>query len=69
MPDKTNDFETTADLAAWAEAVSASVTPGELARLVKDYRERSQNKRRSAADREFAWRRWKALSRRKPPSG
>lgn len=62
MPDKTPETETDAELTAWAEAVVASVTPDELARLMKDYREQSQNKRRSAADREFARRRAKALA-------
>lgn len=62
MPDKTPETETDAYLTAWAEGVAASITPDELARLVKDYKGQSQNKRRSAADREFARRRAKALS-------
>ena len=62
MPDDTPDIETDAELTAWAEAVAASVTPEELARLVKDYQVQAQNKRRSAADREFARRRAKALA-------
>ena len=41
--------------AAWGDAAR-------LAGLVKNYREQSQNKRRSAADREFARRRAKALA-------
>lgn len=62
MADKTPETETDAYLTAWAKGVAESVTPDELARLVKDYREQSQNKRRSAADREFARRRAKALA-------
>lgn len=64
--DESLDTDTVAYLTAWAEGVFAAVTPEELARLVKDYREASQNKRLSAADREFAHRRWKALSSKKP---
>ena len=62
MPDKTPETETDAELTAWAKGVAASVTPDELARLVKDYREHAQSKRRSSADREFARRRAKALA-------
>ncbi len=62
MPDKTTDIETTADLAEWAKGVAGAVTPAELARLVKDYREQSRNNRRGAADREFAKRRGNALA-------
>ena len=62
LPDKTPETETDAELAAWAEAVVASVTPDELASLMKDYRKQAQNKRRSAVDREFARRRAKALA-------
>lgn len=64
MPDDTSDIETDAELVAWAAGVAASVTPNELASLVKDYREQSQSKRRSAADRGFARRRAKALANR-----
>lgn len=46
MPQKTNEVETPADLTAWAKGVAAAVTPAELARLVKDYREQSRNPRR-----------------------
>ncbi|MEK6262249.1 MAG: hypothetical protein AABP62_26930 [Planctomycetota bacterium] len=60
--DKMPETETDAYLTAWAEGVATSVTPDELARLVKDYRELAQNKRRSAADREFARRRAKSLA-------
>ena len=63
MPDKTTDIETPADLAAWAKALAAAVTPAELARLVKDYREQARNPRRSAVDREFAKRRGNALAK------
>ena len=65
MTEEMPDNETDTELAAWAAGVIACVTPEELSRLVKDYRELSQNKRRSAADREFARRRWKALSKKK----
>lgn len=63
MPDKTTELETPADLAAWAKDVAGAVTPAELARLVKDYREQAQNSRRSEADREFAKRRGNALAK------
>lgn len=63
MPQKTNEVETPADLAAWAKEVSGAVTPAELARLVKDYREQARNSRRSEADREFAKRRGNALAK------
>lgn len=69
MTDEKSEKETGAELASWAAGVFASVTPEELARLLKDYREQSQNNRRSAADREFARRRWKALSKKKPLPG
>ena len=62
MPDTMPDTEPNAYLAGWAQQVAASVTPDELARLVKDYREQSRNPRRSAADREFARKRAKALA-------
>ncbi len=60
---KPSDTESSAYLATWAEGVAASVTPVELTRLVKDYREQSRNTRRSAADREFAKRRGNALAK------
>lgn len=63
MPDKTTELETPADLVAWAKGVADAVTPAELARLVKDYREQARNSRRSAADREFAKRRGNALAK------
>ena len=63
MPDKTTDIESKADLVAWAKDVAGAVTPAELARLVKDYREQTRNTRRSAADREFAKRRGNALAK------
>ena len=63
MPDKLNDIESPADVAAWAKGVAKAVTPAELARLVKDYREQARNSRRSEADREFAKRRGNALSK------
>ena len=63
MPDKTKELETPADVAAWAKALAAAVTPAELARLVKDYREQARNPRRSADDREFAKRRGNALAK------
>ena len=63
MPDKTTESETPADVVAWAKALAAAVTPAELARLVKDYREQARNTRRSAVDREFAKRRGNALAK------
>ena len=63
MPNKVKELETPADVAAWAKALAAAVTPAELARLVKDYREQARNPRRSAADREFAKRRGNALAK------
>ena len=63
MPDETTELETPADLAAWAKGVAGAVTPAELARLVKDYREQARNSRRSEADREFAKRRGSALAK------
>ncbi len=63
MPDKLKDIESTADLAAWAKEVAGAVTPAELARLVKDYREQARKPRRSEADREFAKRRGNALAK------
>src|SRR5712691_3507586 len=63
MPEKLKDRESDADLAAWAKDVAAAVTPAELVRLVKDYREQARNSRRSEADREFAKRRGKALAK------
>lgn len=63
MPEKLKDRESDADLAAWAKGVAAAVTPVELARLVKDYREQARNPRRSEADREFAKRRGNALAK------
>ena len=63
MSDKTKELETPADLAVWAKALAAAVTPVELARLVKDYREQARNPRRSADDREFAKRRGNALAK------
>lgn len=62
MP-KTSETESSAYLTTWAEGVAASITPAELARLVKDYREQARNTRRSAADREFAKRRGNALAK------
>lgn len=62
MPDKLKDLESTAELAAWAKGVAGAVTPAELARLVKDYREQARNSRRSEADRDFAKRRGNALA-------
>jgi hypothetical protein len=63
MPDKSKDIESNADLAAWAKEVAGAVTPAELARLVKDYREQARKPRRSEADREFAKRRGNALAK------
>ena len=63
MTKKTTDIENDADLSAWAKGVAAAVTPAELVRLVKDYREQARNPRRSEADREFAKRRGNALAR------
>ena len=63
MSDKTKELETPADVAAWAKALAAAVTPAELARLVRDYREQARNPRRSADDREFAKRRGNALAK------
>ena len=63
MSDKTKELETPAELATWAKGVAKSVTPAELARLVKDYREQAGNPRRSADDRTFADRRAKALAK------
>jgi hypothetical protein len=61
VKDETPGRETDAELTEWAEGVVVSVGQDALAQLIKDYRESSQNKRRSADDREFARRRWKAL--------
>ena len=63
MANKTTDTEDDAYLTAWAKEVAESVTPAELARLVKDYREQARNWRRSEADREFAKRRGNALAK------
>ena len=63
MTNKTTETETAAYLTAWAKGVAASVTPAELARLLKDYREQARNSRRSADDREFAKRRGNALAK------
>ncbi len=68
MPDKLKDIESTADLTAWAKDVAGAVTPTELARLVKDYREQARNPRRSEADREFAKRRGNALAKFDKPT-
>lgn len=68
MPDKLKDIESTADLAVWAKEVAGAVTPAELARLVKDYREQARNSRRSEADREFAKRRGNALAKSVEPT-
>ena len=62
MPKLTPNTETDAYLTTWAEQIAATVTPDELARLVKDYRQQARNARRSADDREFARRRAKVLS-------
>ena len=63
MTKKSLELESSADLAVWAKALAAAVTPAELARLVKDYREQARNPRRSADDREFAKRRGNALAK------
>ena len=63
MTEKLKERETPADLAAWAKELAAAVTPAELAGLVKDYRQQARNKRRGAADREFAKRRGNALAK------
>ena len=68
MPDKLKDIESTADLTAWAKDVVGAVTPAELVRLVKDYREQARNPRRSASDREFAKRRGNALAKSVKPN-
>ena len=65
MTNKTTDLESDDYLTAWAKEVAAAVTPAELAKLVKDYRELASNPRRSADDRTFADRRAKALAKHK----
>jgi glycine betaine/choline ABC-type transport system substrate-binding protein len=63
MTERATDEPADADLAGWAKAVAAAVTPAELVRLVADYREQVRNPRRAAADREFAERRADALAK------
>jgi hypothetical protein len=64
MPKNKPDAATDSDayLTAWAKQLAKSVTASELAKLVKDYRQQARNSRRSAADREFARKRAKALA-------
>ena len=56
------DQDTDDYLTEWAAGVAATVMPEELTQLVKDYRNQARIKGRSAADREFARRRAKALA-------
>ena len=63
MSDKTKELETPAEFATWAKDVAKSVRLAELARLVKDYRQQARNKRRGAADRDFARKRGNVLAK------
>lgn len=65
MPNKPPHEESDDYLKEWAKGIRAATTPEEFSLQIEAYKVLSQNKRRSAADRELARRRHQALLKSK----